>query len=628
VIVRMTKVRILGPRARLEEAIRVVQDAGVLHLATPPERPHLRSFQMPPGEARRLRQLGSILEDIEGSLVQLGEETASSPPKESTTSDLARWARLARRVRRRVIALAERSAALDEEQALLARYRGFITTFESLLRAHGGARGATAFHVVLRPDQAEVLPKLREALGELLGEAFESFTEKLPGGEIMLLLLVPGSTASKVEHLLSQAQVQEIPVPAGYGATLVEAMPRMREREAELPREREALRRERADLARLHRAELARARAAVRDRLLQLEALPLSGVTQHAFVLEGWVPAVAEPALAGTIDRAFAGEVVVELVEREQWRAEAAPVVLQNPRLFRPFEMLIRMVPLPRYGSLDATPFVAVFFPMFFGLMMGDMGYGLVLAGLSLVIHWRARPGSTLQSVSEVGGACAVFAIIFGVLFGEFFGDLGRRWLGLRPVWMDREEAIIPFLGLAVALGLVHVLLGLVLGALSSRREDPRLAIGRGLSAVMIVLIVVAILAAMEVFPHGLLNPVVIALLVAFPILIVVEGVVAPVELLSTLGHVLSYARIMALGTASVMLAIVANQMAGAMGSVVVGVLFALLFHLVNFGLGLFSPTIHALRLHYVEFFGTFYSPGGVEYHPLGHWRPDAGQTV
>jgi V/A-type H+-transporting ATPase subunit I len=192
---------------------------------------------------------------------------------------------------------------------------------------------------------------------------------------------------------------------------------------------------------------------------------------------------------------------------------------------------------------------------------------------------------------------------------------------------MDREEAIVPFLVLSIGLGLVHVVLGLVLGALSSARTEPRLAIGRGLSAVMIVLILVAILAAMEIFPHALLNPAVIALLIAFPTLVVLEGVIAPVELLSTLGHILSYARIMALGTASVMLAIVANRMAGAMGSVVVGVLFALLFHLVNFALGLFTPTIHALRLHYVEFFGTFYSPGGVRYAPLGHWRPNAGPT-
>jgi len=161
-----------------------------------------------------------------------------------------------------------------------------------------------------------------------------------------------------------------------------------------------------------------------------------------------------------------------------------------------------------------------------------------------------------------------------------------------------------------------------------SARGHPRLAIGRGLSAVMILLILLSILAALEVLPRSLLTPAVIALLVSFPVLVVVEGLVAPVELLSTIGHVLSYARIMALGTASVMLAVVANRMAGAMGSVVVGVLFALLFHLVNFGLGLFSPTIHALRLHYVEFFGTFYSPGGVRYQPLGHWSPSAGPAA
>ena len=127
--------------------------------------------------------------------------------------------------------------------------------------------------------------------------------------------------------------------------------------------------------------------------------------------------------------------------------------------------------------------------------------------------------------------------------------------------------------------------------------------------------------------PPIFFTPSVIAILVAFPVLIVVEGFLAPIELLSTLGNVLSYARIMALGTASVVMAVVANRMVGAMGSVVIGVLFGLLFHLVNFALGIFGPTIHALRLHYVEFFGKFYSAGGVEYRPFGHWRPDGNST-
>ncbi|MBW2224246.1 MAG: hypothetical protein JRF54_08520, partial [Deltaproteobacteria bacterium] len=105
----------------------------------------------------------------------------------------------------------------------------------------------------------------------------------------------------------------------------------------------------------------------------------------------------------------------------------------------------------------------------------------------------------------------------------------------------------------------------------------------------------------------------------------IAEGVLAPIELVSTLGNVLSYARIMAVGTASVMMAVVANRMTGAFGGVVVGTLFALLFHLINFVLGVFSPTIHMLRLHYVEFFGKFYSPGGSQYRPFRHWSAQQG---
>ena len=626
-IVRMTKVRLLGPRARLPEAIRVVQDAGVLHLAPPPDRPRLHALPLSPSEVRRRRQLASILEDIEGALKDLAWAGPIQSAEPASLKDLAEWARLADRVRKETATLAARAAALEEEHALLARYGGFFRSFENLLRTRGLTPGAVAFHVVLRADQAAALPRLREALGQMLGEAFESFSQKLPGGEIAVLLLVPGASAPRVDQLLAQTRVQEIPVPSGYGASLLEAIPRMRERDVALPREIEAVARERRELARRHGPVLARARIGVRDRLAQLDALPRSGVTEHAFVLEGWLPATAEPMLARVMDSAFKGEVVMETVGREQWRADKAPVVLRNPRLFRPFEMVTRMVPLPRYGTLDPTPFVAVFFPMFFGLMLGDAGYGAVLAALAGIFRWRSRPGSNRRAISEVAGACALFAIIFGVLFGEYFGDLGRRWLGLQPLWMNREEAIIPFLGLAIALGLVHTLIGLVLGVITAK-DHPRVAIGRGLSAVMILLILFAILASVEVLPRPLLTPMVIALLVAFPVLIVVEGLVAPVELLSTIGHILSYARIMALGVASVMLAVVANQMAGAMGSVVIGVLFALLFHLVNFGLGLFSPTIHALRLHYVEFFGTFYSPGGVRYQPLSHWSPDAQPTA
>jgi V/A-type H+-transporting ATPase subunit I len=270
---------------------------------------------------------------------------------------------------------------------------------------------------------------------------------------------------------------------------------------------------------------------------------------------------------------------------------------------------------------------VAAFVPLIYGLKLAVRCYGVILSALGLILHRRSKPGSLPRTIAEILGPCAGFAIVAGALFGELFGDFGHHALGLRPILYDRSEAAVASLLVAVGLGVVHVGLGLVLGVISKWRREPKHAIGSGVAAIMVVLIILALLAGLEILPHAMLTPTVIGIFVAFPILVALEGAIAPVEFLATLGNILSYARVMALGMASVMLAVVANRMAGAIGSAVIGFLFALLFHLVNFAIGIFGPTVHALRLHYVEFFGKFYSPGGMPYRPFSHWRPSPAAT-
>jgi V/A-type H+/Na+-transporting ATPase subunit I len=628
-ILRMARLRILGPRDRLDRVIQLLQDEGVVHLADASPTGPLRPVELSGADVRRSRHLADLARDLTALAGRVGPLPPPPGPPITPPSghEFATWARRSRRVLRELDRLDQERRALDETRAELTRFQAFVRAFRGLVPATTTAR-THSYHLVLRGEDHETVPHLSAALEKVLGREFVLESTALPSGELAAILLVRLEDAPRVDRLLAQAGVGELPLPPGFeGQALADLQPELERRRQETDEALARLDARRAELIESERSEVGPARAAVEDRLLGLTAQTRAAASDRSFVLEGWVPAPQANRLRETIERRFDGAVATEIVDRQDWRGDEAPVVLRNPRLFRPFEMVTRMLPLPRYGTIDPTPFVAVFFPMFFGLIMGDIGYGLALVALALLLRHRSAPGTTVRAASEILGACAAFAIAFGIGFGELFGDLGRRWFGLHPLIFDREEALIPFLGLAVAIGVVHVTLGLGLGVVNAARGHPRQAVGRGVALLMVLVIVVALLAAFEVLPHRFFTPAVVVLLAAFPVLVIAEGIIAPIELLSTLSNILSYARIMALGTASVMMAVVANELAGSLGSVVVGVVFGLLFHLVNFALGIFAPAIHGLRLHYVEFFGKFYSPGGQRYHPLGHWRPNGSSA-
>lgn len=623
-IVPMAKVRILGPRDRLADVLRALQRTALVQIAEVPSTPGLTPVELDARSRRRRKQVTRLVEDAQAALNALPAIAVPVTPavEETSLEQLAQWARLARRVRRATDRIAGEEFRLAEERAVIEKYRDLLDTLAPDLRELARLPHVVTHAAVVPASERATLDALVTELQQRQEQGVAVRAHAMRNGDLALLIVIPGQSASEVERVLADAHVPEVSLPAEFGAgSLTEAVPRMLDRLARIPAEQDALRRERETLARQHGGHLRQSRAVAHDMLARLDAMQRCATTSHAFALEGWIPKAGLKRLIDELHRDPGPMISVEDVAEEAWVGEPVPVVLRNPRLFHPFETVVRFMPLPRYGTIDPTPFVAVFFPLLFGLMLADIGYGLVLGALGLVLHRRTRPGSAGRAVAEMIGPCALFTIIAGVLFGEFFGDVGRRMFGLHAVWFDRQEAIVASLLLAVGLGFVHVTLGLVLGVVATWRREPRQAVGRGVAALMIVFIVLALLAAIDVLPGALLTPSVIALLVAFPVLVAAEGIIAAIELLSALGNVLSYARVMALGLASVMLAIVANRLGGMVGSAAVGILLALLFHLVNFGIGVFGPGIHALRLHYVEFFGKFYSPGGVPYQPFAHWR-------
>lgn len=628
-IVEMAHVRVLGPRAALAGAVQVLQDQGVVHLVDAAHPEGLGPLLAGPEARRRRRNVETALARIEATLAALGAFGAPVADAAGPPPPIAGIARLAARTLARLDQLRARQRALTGERDALRAYAPLFDELEALFSDGDATARHVSVYLLQLHRGGESIDALRAAIARVTDGAHDLRVRTLATGETIALLLVPATRTDAIEHQLGDARVERAAVPAALAGSLAEALPRMRPRLAEVERALAGVVVEAADLARAHGADLARARRALHDELLISDAARRAVASARAFALEGWLPERARPGLAAALATALGPALTVELVGRGAGQDDCAdaPVVLTNPRMFAPFEALTALLPLPRYGTVDPTPFVAVFFPMLFGVVVGDVGYGAVMALIAMVLRLRGAPGGVARKVAHIAAPVALFTIVFGLLYGELFGDLGTRAFGMRPLWFDRREAVLPFLVLAVALGGVHLLLGLVIAAASRWRHDRRSALGRGLTAVMLVLVAVALLALVERLPVGLLTPAVIALLIALPIVIVLEGASALLEFMTLIGHVLSYARVMALGTASVMLAVVANQMHGAFGSAALGIAFALVFHLVNFAITLFSPTIHVMRLHYVEFFGTFFEPGGTPYQPLAHWSPRATAT-
>ncbi len=266
---------------------------------------------------------------------------------------------------------------------------------------------------------------------------------------------------------------------------------------------------------------------------------------------------------------------------------------------------------------------MALFLPLFFGIMLGDVAYGaaLFLAAWLVHRHYRRRP-SVLRDLSSILMMAAAWSVLWGVVYGEFLGDLGHRLWGWEPLWINREEALEPLLIFAIAIGAAHVGLGLLLGIIDAARGGSRHLLAERLAMMVALAGLFAIAgAAAGQMPRGLLTPGAAAVVVGLVVLMALGGAIgvfmAPLELLGTVGNVLSYLRIAAIGLASVYLARVANEL-GAAGPLWIGIMVAALFHALNLALGAFSPTIQALRLHYVEFFGKFYDEGGEAFRPFG----------
>ena len=356
-----------------------------------------------------------------------------------------------------------------------------------------------------------------------------------------------------------------------------------------------------------------------------IERLSLIRVTasvvrsRMCFFIHGWLPAVDFATLDEELKNRFKGKVLLEECKLVEQDFSRVPTALHNPAYFRPFELFARLLPMPSYASFDLTPFIGIFFPIFFGMMLGDAGYGILLAFLAVFLTRQFADRKNIQDAGKILFISSLYTLFFGIMYGEFFGSLGHVYLGMKPIFFDRQTTVIPMFCFAIAAGVVHVTLGLILGIVQSiRLKMKKEAVFKLVNILVILCLCVFIVSYYTPTLEMVREPLLISIAICIPVLLLTGGIMAPLELMKNIGSIISYARIMAVGLASVLLAFVANYMGGKIESVWAGVFVAVIIHIFNLLLGVFAPTIHSLRLHYVEFLGKFMEPGGRKFTPFG----------
>jgi V/A-type H+-transporting ATPase subunit I len=368
--------------------------------------------------------------------------------------------------------------------------------------------------------------------------------------------------------------------------------------------------------------------------------------TKNAFVVEGWVPTKDFELVQREMDEAAHGHVVVAVDDSELGDVDKVPIALSNPMPTRPLEVLVKAFSLPKYNEIDPTTFMAFMYPFLFGLMLGDIGYGVVVIALAVLLtRWVKSKG--VRDLATVALYAGVFSIIFGFIFNEFFGVefLGHKglltFISEYPA-IPRLDNVLTLLIATLIIGIIMLTIGFVLGFVNEYRQHGlKHAIFVKVSWICMlwggVLAIALILPPLTTgsgiqLSAGLIAGLAVAV-VGFVLLIAGEGVIGIVELPGLLSNVLSYSRLLSIGISSAGIALAVNRLSDALffsrGGIFVifGVLMLLVGHSVNTALGILDSGLQALRLHYVEFFTKFYRGGGIKYRPFGFRRKYTEET-
>jgi len=490
----------------------------------------------------------------------------------------------------------------------------------------------------------EQLGDLDGALKEKLEDEYVLLTGKRTGGIVTVVVVVPKNHRSEVERILSTVKFEALKVSGRFGNTrevLEQKLLETGKTKSEFNERLQECREKYSD-------ELLRMSAFLENEKKIAEVKLMFGKTSRVTVLDGWVPERRVEETVGKINLMTNDCSLVNVTKPET--DDNVPVALENPEIVKPFESITESFGLPSYNEIDPTIFIALSFPLIFGMMFGDVGHGLVISLVGYLIWKLKRNGFGKILVS-----CGFSSMLFGFLYGSVFGYeelLHPLWLN--PFSLVKAGEVKGLFGMMIFVGVLQMGLGILIDAFN-RMANKNLkstvvgSVGRFALFSGVVTLITKLFGFQIPFFVGLSNlpvPSILGFGIVVPVMAIVGeetlheysqsrslkktlgfGVDSLFEVMDTivmfLGNTISYSRILILALVHAIMGFVIFTMAGLLAGIsYIGIILYYLFVvagtiLLILGLEGLVVYIHTIRLHYYEWFSKFYRAGGVKYQPF-----------